>query len=139
MSDGIITWKGDSGKPEGHYTTTTINGVTDDTALAALATAMAAHSNANVANRIFIKINDDDDSPPGTGENVDRFAKLCFRDTDNGKKRYVKLPCPLPADCEQTPDGERVTASAMGTFASALGVATGKTLAALESPVLQKV
>jgi hypothetical protein len=138
MSQGVITFVGDSGKPEDNKVSMNIDGITSDAALATLATALATHTNCNVASRTFIQEFFDDDTAPGTDENVDRYAEIRMRDTDNGKSRRMGLPCPVPADVEVVDRGERMTPSALGTIVSAVAVATGKNLSGVVGPVLQK-
>lgn len=138
MAKGRLTWKGDIGKPEGQYTTTTVIEVIDAAALATLATALTSHTNCNLAQRTFVDEAIIDDSMPGGNVNVDRYAKIVLRHAANGKIRSFILAGPLAAEVVATPQGERLDPTALTAIATAVSTATGLTLNPVKGVVKQK-
>jgi hypothetical protein len=56
---------------------------------------------------------------------------------DDGKTFHQEIPCPVAADTEQRPEGERLTAAAVSALTALIATATGKTLTGLWGKVIQ--
>ncbi|MGD9131973.1 MAG: hypothetical protein PVH73_10445, partial [Candidatus Bathyarchaeota archaeon] len=61
-----------------------------------------------------------------------------FRDPTTLSVHSFTLPAPPAADCEDTSEGERVTAAALAAVVGAINTATGKSYAALYGVVIQR-
>jgi hypothetical protein len=134
---GTITFRGDSGAPENHYSKGTIHGITDDAALATLLTTLGSHTLCNVAKRAFSSNTAGVDAAPGADANVDRKAIYYFRDPTTLNVHSFTIPAPVDADCVDTSEGERVTAAALASVVGAINTATGKSYSALYGVVIQ--
>lgn len=135
---GVIIWRGDSGNPKSHYSKSQIASVTDDAALSTLITALDALTLCNDAKRSFVSNTLLTDSAPGASANVDRKAIAYFRHPTTLKVHSLTIPAPVASACENTDNGERLTAAAMSTIVSAINTATGITYTALYGVVIQK-
>lgn len=134
----VLIWRGDLGAPESHYSKSIVSDVTDDTAAGVLQTALAAYTDCNAAKRSFLTVTLGTDSEPGADANVDRKAICYFRDPTTLKVHSVTIPAPVSTAVEDTPEGERVTSTAMTAIVGALNTATGKSYTALYGVVIQK-
>jgi hypothetical protein len=137
-TNSTAIWRGDYGNPESHYSKSQIAGVTDDTALNTLLTALAALTDCNLAKRSFISNTLVTDTAPGASANVDRKAVAYFRHPTTLKTHSVTIPAPKSSACEMTDQGERLTSAAMATIVSAINTATGLSYTALYGVVTQK-
>lgn len=137
-TNATIIWRGDYGNPESHYSKSQIAGVTDDTALGTLTTALAALTDCNQAKRSFISVTLGTDSAPSADANVDRKAIAYFRHPTTLKTHSLTIPAPVDSACEMTDQGERLTSTAMSTIVSAVNTATGVSYTALYGVVTQK-
>lgn len=137
-SKGVLIWRGDLGAPESHYAKSQISEVTDDTALGVLQTALAAYTDCNAAKRSFLTLTLGTDSGPGADANVDRKAIIYFRDPTTLKVHSITIPAPVSTAVEDTPEGERVTTTALGVIVAAINTATGKSYTGLYGVVIQK-
>jgi hypothetical protein len=136
-SKGVVVFRGDSGAPENHYSKAQISDVTDDTALATLATSLAALSDANVAKRSFVELTIVTDAAPGADANVDKKAVAYFRDPTTLHVHSVTIPAIKDTAWENTNEGDRLTAASMTAIVSAINTATGKSYTSLYGVVYQ--
>lgn len=135
---GVLIWRGDSGAPTSHYSKTQILDVTTDAALATLATALDAYSDANMAKRSHITNTIGTDSAPGAAANVDYKGIVYFRDAADLGVHSVTIPAIKSTAVESTPEGDRVTSVAGSAIVAAIAAATGNTLTFLYGVVIQK-
>ncbi len=135
---GVIVFRGDSGNPTTHYSKTQVEGVTDDTALGTLATALAGYSDANMAKRSHITNTAGTDASPGTGANVDWKGIIYFRDSSDLSVHSVTIPAIKATSVDSQPEGDRVLAATVTAVTAAIATATGKTLTGLYGVVIQK-
>lgn len=124
-SKGVIVWRGDKGKPRGHYSKTTIGSVTDDAALNTLITALASHTDCNSAKRSFLSNTGMTDALPGANVNVDKKGIVYFRHPTTLKVHSVTLPGITAASTELVDEGERMTPAAVAAIVTAINTATG--------------
>jgi hypothetical protein len=137
-SKGVVVFRGDLGNPESHYAKCQIVGVTNAAALATLVTAMAFHTDCNIAKSSFIDIAAGTDSAPGADANVDRKMTAYFRDPTDLSVHSVTIPSPPAANVENTSQGERYKALQVNNLVAAINTATGKSYTALYGVVTQK-
>lgn len=137
---GVITWRGDLGNPDNNYSRSTFEGVTDATAMGVLVTALASHSDCNVAKQSFNSVTSGTDSGPGVGANVDVKGNIFMRDPVTLHLVKASLPAPVDADFESIAgtQGERYTAAALTAIVGAINTATGKSYVALYGTKTQK-
>jgi hypothetical protein len=134
---GVVIWRGDYGNPKSHYSKSMVSEVTDDAALATMATALAAYSDANYAKRSFLSLTIGTDAAPGASANVDKKAICYFRDPTTLKVHSITIPAPKSSIVEDTDDGDRVTSAGMTAIVSAINTATGKSYTKLYGVVIQ--
>lgn len=138
MAKGTLTFKGDIGSPPNHYSKSIIQEVTDETALATLGTALAAHSTCNLAKTSLSASAIVNDTFPANGSNIDKKAIYYFRDPSDLSVHSITLPAPPAADWEEKDEGDRVTAAALASVVTAINTATGKSYTGLYGVVIQK-
>lgn len=134
---GTIVWRGDRGRPPGNLFTTRIAVPLSKVKMTDLAWSLKDHTIC-LRNRVtFLDINSIGDYVPGAGANVDKVAVLYFRDPTTGGVGKISIPCLIAADIENTPNGERVTSTAMTTIIGLLNTATGKSYTPLYGIIKQ--
>jgi hypothetical protein len=138
MNKGIIIFRGDYGNPESHYSKSQVAGVTDTAALDALATALGAYTDCNVAKKSFVTLSLGTDSEPSADANVDKKGIAYFRDTADLSVHSVTIPAIKDTLIDDDPQGQRINGATMTAIVSAIATATGKTLVPLYGVVVQK-
>jgi hypothetical protein len=133
MNKGIIVWKGDLGSPPNNFAKTTIEGVTDDIALATLAAALLNHSDCVVARRSFNSVTGVPGGSPGVSANVDNKCTVYMQDPATLHTVSLEIPAVKAASMEivDNAEFERMTAAALAAIVSAVNTATGKSLIGL--------
>jgi hypothetical protein len=133
MNKGIIVWKGDLGSPPNNFAKSTIEGVTDDAALSALATALLAHSDCVVARRSFNAVTGVTTTAPGVSANVDNKCTVFMQDPSTLHTISLEIPAVKAASMEVVDNAEfeRMTAAALALVVAAVNTATGKSLTGL--------
>jgi hypothetical protein len=135
---GVLIFRGDTGNPRSHYSKTQIEGVSDDTALGTLATALAAYSDANMAKRSFVSNTIGTDVAPVADANVDYKGIAYFRDSSDLSVHSITIPAIKSSAVIVKDEGDRITDAAMTAIVAAIATATGKTLTPLYGVVIQK-
>lgn len=135
---GVIVWRGDTGRPENNYSTSRVEGVTDDTALNTLITALLSHTDCNAAKRSFNSVTAMTDSAPGASATVDRKAVLYMRNPTNLHVVKIELPAPASASTEFGDKYEKLTSAAEAAILAAINTATGASYTVLGSRVWQR-
>lgn len=138
IAKGTIVWRGDAGRPNNHYSISRIEGVTDDTALATLITALAAYSDCNVAKRIFNSITGMTDSEPGTDANVKVKALFTMRNPTNLHVVKYEFPAPKFTAIELGEEGNKLTAAVEAGILAAINTACATSYTALSSNVWEE-
>ena len=138
VKKATLVWRGDFGRPKSNYSQSTISGVIGTTELITLSTALAAHSDCNLAKHAMIWTEQKTDSEPGTNANIDRKAVIYFRNPTTLKVHSVAIPEIVAADIEATPEGIRVTDSAVATIVGLISAATGISYTGLYGVVVQR-
>lgn len=135
---GIVTWRGDAGRPESHLGRSRIRNVTDDTALATLVTTLLTHTDCNAASRSLVESTEINNTAPGVDANVDQKGIVFFKDSADGSVHRISLPAPVSTDYELLDVGLRYTSTAGTAIITAINTATGKTFTFLYGIVVGK-
>jgi len=125
ISKGTIIWRGDAGRPKNHYSVSRIEGVTDDAALNTLITTLSAHSDCNVAKRVFNSITLMTDSAPGADANVKDRALITMRNPANIHVVKYEFAAPKAASVELGEHGDKLTSAAETAIVDAINIALG--------------
>lgn len=137
MTRGVLVFRGEfGGTKKNHYLTSSFDNLIGTTELNTLVTALATHTDANIAFKTILSRFEENDAE-GTGANVDRKAIIYFRHPTTLKVHSLTVPAPVAADVEDTDQGERVKASAVTTIVGLINAATGISYAALHGVVIQ--
>lgn len=135
---GVIVWRGDTGRPENNYAMSRVEGVTDDTALATLITALLAYTDCNVARRSFNSVTSMTDSAPGADATVDRKAVLYMRNPTNLHVIKIEIPAPVSSATEFGDKYEKLTSAAEAAILAAINTACSTSYTVLGSRVWQR-
>lgn len=137
---GVLIWRGDMGNPRSHYSKSQVVSVTDDAALATLAGALGAYSDANMAKRSHVTNTIGTDVLPGATPkaNVDSKGIVYFRDAADLKVHSVTIPALVSTAHEEKDEGHRVTVVAGTAIVAAIATATGNTLTFLYGVYITK-
>lgn len=135
----VITWVGDMGDAKkGHKFKNTVWECTSNGAMGSLVSALEGYTKCNKSSASFNIITFWTAEAPDDDANIDRRAICYMRDPDTGDVKFFSLPAPVDSMCEDTPEGERVTATALENIVAALSTATGKTFSPLYGVVKQR-
>ena len=137
-SKGVIIWRGDTGRPENNYASSRLEGVTDDSALTTLITALLSYTDCNAARRSFNNVTNMTDSAPGANATVDRKAVLYMRNPTNLHTVKIELPAPVSSACEFGAKYEKLTSAAEAAILAAINTACGTSYTVLGSRVWQR-
>jgi hypothetical protein len=140
VNKGVIVWRGDLGSPPNNFSKTTIEGVSDDAALATLAGVMSAHSDCNPARRSFNAVTAMTNEAPGVSANVDEKGLIYFQDPTNLHTLSTELPAPKSTSREEIAGTkfERLTETCLSDIVTAINTATGNSYTALYGKVIQR-
>jgi hypothetical protein len=137
VNKGVIIFRGDAGRPQNHYSKSTIEYPTDDTTLATFCTSFAAHTEANIARRSFNTVTQMTDSAPGTGVNMDNRCVLYMRDPATMHIVSFEYPAPVAADWITVAEGDRLTSVALNAIVADINTMTGKSYSGLYGKVIK--
>lgn len=135
---GIITWRGDAGRPESHLGRSRVRNVTDAAALTTLATALLAHTDCNCASTSLVSSTEVNNVAPGVDANVDQKGIVFFKDSADGSVHRINFPAPVAADYTLQDVGQRYTNTAGTAIIGFINTATGKTFTFLYGIVVGK-
>lgn len=137
LTKAVVSWRGDTGRPPNNYSKTIIGDVIDEDAMTDLLDELGDHTLCNCAKYSFNSITAIQFAAPNAAANVDRRAVLEFQDTLSMAICNMEIPAPVPADCEQTSEGERIKGTVLTAIATALNTATGHAYVPLWGKVIQ--
>lgn len=137
LTKGVVSWRGDTGRPPNNYSKTILGDIISNAAMTALLDELGDHTLCNCAKYSFNSVTAVNFAAPNAAANVDRRAVLEFQDTITMQIMNFELPAPVAADCEQTTEGERIKGTVMTAIAAALNTATGHAYVPLWGKVIQ--
>jgi hypothetical protein len=137
-NQGILVFRGDYGSPPNDYKKSRISDVTDDVALAGLATSLQGLTDCNICKRVFHTITRITSARPGVGANVDKVGIAYFQHPTTLRTHSFTLPGIKDENIIAKPEGDRMTEAALSTIVSGIATATGVNYTALHGVILGK-
>lgn len=135
---GILVWKGDLGSPPTHVRRSEVSFPLSQNALGTFFDALLTYTDCKRQKASIVESNQYGDPAPGADVNVDRWAKIFFRDPTTLGIHSFSLPGIKSSAVEGTNRGERVTLAALSAIVTAINTLTGKSYTPLYGVVMQR-